>query len=200
MANTKVQIPEPYKGHIEKFQEFVVQQTHESVIEDNSPDPTIFVLFEDKNDPDGKPGLAVVPIPGELLNSGTGKDILTDIIVPKILAEMRNKGQHPFCISFLTEAWQWQTEGLTREQIEEMGWEEIKRTRERMEIVIITFDTEWGCTARIFEKKGTKKNEKGEFIEGTYMEERVLGSEPEMEGRFSSLLKKKSPEKDPALN
>ena len=193
MSVKSKQIPEPFRTQIEDFKNFIVQKSHEEVIEDYHLEPMAHILFIPPDvAPDEKPGMAIVPIPGELLNSGEGKDLLTQIIMPKVLDSLIDQGNKPFCISFLTEGWQWELEGLTKEDIERIGWEEIRRTREKIEVVMITFETEYGCQVNLFEKRGTKKNSAGEYVEGVWLKEREKTEEGEHIGRFTDLLKNRS--------
>ena len=169
---------------IEKFKKYVIQEINEEIIESSQISPVFNILCHDPNEE--KPVLALVPIPNDLFRDGPTKDALTNIVVPQILKKLEAEGVSPLCISMITEGWIWEGDPDNK-----MDIEEIKRTKERKEVVMITFETIEDSETRIFDKMGTKKNSKGEYIEGVYLKPRedTDGKTPTI-SRFDNLFKK----------
>ena len=175
---------------LEKFKNFIIQDVNEYAVEHTNVEPKIHILGSLPDD--NKPTLAIVPIPGELMNSNLGKDLLTDKIIPEIMEHIRKDGITPVCLSMVTEGWMWKSNEPVKEgeTLDKIDYEKLKRESPKIEIVMIAFEGENSTETHIFEKKGTKKNENGEFIAGVWLKPLEKVNKP-MEGRFSNMFNKK---------
>lgn len=173
---------------IQKFKEDVIQRVNEEAIENIFVHPQIEILCDSQNDE--KPTIAIIPIPNELLESDETKDILADNIIPNIIKEIIKDGLEPLCLAMITEGWSYHIETKEGRPITREGWEAAKARAEKKEMVIISFDEKETSESRLFIKKGTKKNEAGEYIEQVWLEEDSRGLPDASEGRFIGLLKK----------
>jgi len=175
-----------HTDEIEKFKRFVIQQTNEEIIEEGQIPAVINILCYDPNET--KPVLALIPVPEDLMKAGFTKNALTNVVIPKILQKLEEEGVGPLCISLITEGWMWEVEKDKKLSAQEI--EEIKKTKEKREVVRITFETENFSEVRIFDKMGTKKNAKGEYVEGVYLKEREDQKKERQASQFSNLFKK----------
>ena len=174
-----------YDIEIPKFKEYVIQQINENVIEHNNIDPAIHILCDDPKEK--SPLIALVPIPNEFLADDRTKDRLTEILIPQILEHIHGEGIKILCFSLITEGWSYEIKGKKPESNEE--YQEAKKTAEKKEMVLISFETEKESDTRMFYKMGTKKNAEGEYIEGTWLKPFLEGNGT-VEGRFSNLFRK----------
>ena len=171
------------RNSVEEFKKFVIQQTNEEIIDDGKIPPVLNILCYDPRET--KPVLALIPIPGDLFRNERTKDALANVVIPQVLNKLEDEGVEPMCISMITEGWVWESD-----KNEKLDIAEIKRTKEKKEVVMISFETKDKCEVLIFDKMGTKKNAEGEYIEGVYLKPRTDISDAEPVSRFANLFKK----------
>lgn len=173
------------ENYISEFKKFVIQKTNEEIIEESKISPVFNILCQVPDQE--KPALALVPVPNDLFRDSRSKDLLADKIIPTVLQKIKEEGAMPICISMITEGWTWE---VTEEESKKLSFEEIKKTKEKTEVVMISFETMEVSEVHVYNKMGTKKNAQGEYIEGVYLKERQDAKPTQTKGRFTNIFKK----------
>ena len=144
-----IKITSEYQEDIELFKKERIQQINEEVVEDGRIEPMIHLLCKTPDEP--KLSVALIPIPGPLLNSDEGKELLTKQVIPVLLQKLTEAKLFPICLSFATEGWCW--EGKAENKDVKLDYQRLKETTEKKEVVMLSFENELSCTGKIFYKK-----------------------------------------------
>ena len=180
--------PEEIENCMSEFRTHIVQRTNEEAIENGYVSPMIYILGET-----GTKRINVIEtlIPSEFLKSEESKDLLVEQIVPGIIDQLESSlDSHAIGISIIMEGWCWKSETPIDDALTPERYQEIKRNPEKVEIVVMSFETMNKSETLICFKQGTKKNEKGEWIEGVWLKPDEAGPH-ESSGRFSNILRKR---------
>lgn len=152
-------------------------------------EPMISVLVH-RND-SGKTGIVNFMIPGEIMSSESGKDILAELM-PQLIKAVAANNFEPLCVSWSSEAWLRRVDKSEVDKDPELikNWESLPKK----ESVIIYFESEFGTemNCRLIERNKVV-NEAGELIDVVKIveDEELLSQNPAgIEGRFTNLFRK----------
>lgn len=169
------------KKNIEDFKSRVIQNINERVIEDGCIDPHMIFLIREGDDYKN----ALFMIPNGFFQSSDTKDILAEKVIPSIISNLNSDGKELLIFAIAMEGWMWASEKVENEKID---IEKIKKTQQKIEILTLSFETMESTDNYLYEKRGTKKNKDGEYIEGVYLHPHP-NSPMKSTGRFSGLFK-----------
>ena len=94
-----------FMNHAVKIQDFIesLTENNEMIVQDGGMTPTMFFLTYQDNDYK----IGCFDVPSMLIDNEKGKDILAEVILPKIKETIKENGQELVCVAFVSEVWKY---------------------------------------------------------------------------------------------
>jgi hypothetical protein len=178
-------IQSEHQERMDRFKKEVIELAEIEIKQEEGLTPKLAILCLNTAKEGKIYGVMIMPIPGEIIASASGKDLLAQQVIPRVIQLCEDEGKIPIMVNLTTEAW-WRDVDIKEyeEKYKDKPFTDIPISGEGISFF---FETQWSGEVIRYDIH----REAGKESEATITYKDTQNTANGAEGRFANLFRKK---------